>query len=146
MIQRSRGWIINITSGAAIGDISFTGAYTASKAALSQYSKILGGQLDRTGVTVFAYAPGFVRTAMVEGVSNSQAVHSSIRNSFNEVIEGSADPPLENCVNMFMVLASGKADELSGRFVSVYDEDSDLPGQVEEIKQNDLYTLRLHTE
>jgi len=80
------------------------------------------------------------------GVSNSQDVHSSIRNSFNEVIEGGADTPLENCVNMFMVLASGKADELSGRFVSVYDEDSDLPGQVEEIKQNDLYTLRLHTE
>ena len=145
MIQRGRGRIINISSGAAIGDISLAGSYTVSKAALSQYSKILAGQLEGTGVTVFAYAPGFVRTAMLEWVASSPDVHISIRNSLNAVIEDGADTPLENCVNMFMVLASGKADALSGRHISVYDEGADLLGRVEEIKQNDLYTLRLHT-
>ena len=145
MIERGRGRIINISSNAAIGNLTFAGSYTASKAALSQYSKNLAGQLDGTGVTVFAYVPGIVRTGMVEGIANSPDVHSSIRNRFNEILEAGADTPLENSVNMFMVLASGKADELSGRHISVYDEDSDLLGRVEEIKQNDLYTLRLPT-
>ena len=108
-------------------------------------SKNLAGQLDSTGVTVFAYVPGIVRTGMVEWIANSPDVHSSIRNKFNKTLEDGADTPLENSVNMFMVLASGKADELSGRHISVYDEDSDLLGRVEEIKQNDLYTLRLPT-
>ena len=145
MIERGRGRIINISSGVAIGGIPFTGSYTASKAALSQYSKNLAGQLDGTGVTVFAYVPGIVRTGMVEGIANSPDVHSSIRNRFNEILEAGADTPLENSVNMFMVLASGKADALSGRHISVNDEDSDLLGRIEDIKENDLYTLRLHT-
>ncbi len=145
MIERGRGRIINISSGAAIGNLTFAGAYTASKAALSQYSKNLAAQLDGTGVTVFAYVPGIVRTAMVEWAVNSPDVHSSIQNKFNEALEDGADTPLENCVNMFMVLASGKADALSGRHISVYDKDSDLLGRIEEIKENDLYTLRLPT-
>ena len=145
MIERGRGRIINISSAVAIGNLFFTGSYTASKAALSQYSKNLAGQLDGTGVTVFAYVPGMVRTAMFEGIANSPDVHSSIRNMFNEVIGDGADTPLENCVNMFMVLASGKADALSGRHISARDEISDLLGRIEEIKENDLYTLRLPT-
>jgi len=68
-----------------------------------------------------------------------------LQNRFSEVIEDGADTPLENCVNMFMVLASGKADALSGRHISVNDKDSDLLGRIEEIKENDLYTLRLPT-
>ena len=55
MIERHRGRIINISSGAALAIAPYIGSYTTSKAALSQYSNILARQLEDTGVAVFAY-------------------------------------------------------------------------------------------
>ena len=46
-------------------------------------------------------------------------------------------------VEMFMFLASGKADALSGRSISNPENTTDLLSRVEQIEQKDLYTLRL---
>jgi hypothetical protein len=47
-------------------------------------------------------------------------------------------------VGKFVVrLASGQADALSGRFLSVYDDIDVLLERAEEIQGDDLYTLRL---
>ena len=145
MIERGRGRIINISSGAALGGLPHMGPYTVSKAALSQYSNILARQLEGTGVTVFAFAPGFVRTEMTEWVSSSPHIHSSTRKILSARFEKGAETPLETCVNMFMFLASGRGDALTGRHISDSGDEADLLRRVEEIEQNDLYTLRLRT-
>ena len=145
MIERRRGRIINISSGAALAVGPYHCAYSTSKAALSQYSNMLAKQLEDTGVTVFAYAPGLVRTAMTEWAANSPDVHSSVRNIINVRFEEGTDTSLEACVKMFMFLASGRADALTGRYISVYDDETDLLGRAEEIQQHDLYALRLRT-
>jgi NAD(P)-dependent dehydrogenase (short-subunit alcohol dehydrogenase family) len=145
MIERRRGRIINVSSGAALAISPYIGSYTTSKAALSQYSNVLARQLADTGVTVFAYAPGLVRTAMSEWAANSPDVHSSVRSGFNTRFDESTDTALEVSVNMFMFLASGRADALTGRHISVSDDETDLLRRADEIQQNDLYTLRLRT-
>ena len=46
-------------------------------------------------------------------------------------------------MKMFMFLASGEADALTGKHISVSDDENDLLARAEEIRRNDLYTLRL---
>ena len=50
--------------------------------------------------------------------------------------------PLERPAGLVLTLALGKADALSGRFVSVFDDIDVLMERAEEIEQNDLYTMR----
>jgi hypothetical protein len=45
-----------------------------------------------------------------------------------------------------VALASGRADALSGRYLSVFDDLDDLIRRADAIQQQDLYILRLRTE
>lgn len=143
MVARGRGRIINLSSGAVQGGLPYLGAYTVSKTALTQYTNILAGQLKDSGVSVFAFAPGFVRTHMTEVHGQSPEVHSSIRELFKQNFEQGSDTPIEATTLTFMFLASGQADALTGRFISVGDEASGLLSRMGEILNKDLQTLRL---
>jgi hypothetical protein len=50
---------------------------------------------------------------------------------------------MEGTVGLLLYLASGRADALSGRFLSVYDDLDDLVRRAEEIQRDDLYKMRL---
>ena len=66
MLASGWGRIVNVSSGIAAHPESMIGAtvYAASKAALEAHTVNLGAELDGTGVTVNAYRPGAVDTAM----------------------------------------------------------------------------------
>ena len=49
----------------------------------------------------------------------------------------------EPATNLVLYLASGKADALSGRFFIVPEDPADVVGRADEVKRDDLYTLRL---
>lgn len=144
MVERGKGKVINISSGAVQGHFPFLGPYTISKTALTQYSFILANQLKGTGVSVFAYEPGFVRTYLTEVYGQTPEIHSSVREVFKTGLEQGLDTPMKSAVRMFIFLASGQADALSGRFISVSDEESELLSKTEEILHKDLYTLRVN--
>ena len=63
-LRRNRGWVVNITSDAAVGGYPGWGGYGASKAALDLVSRTLANELREEGITVVSVDPGDLRTTM----------------------------------------------------------------------------------
>ena len=76
-LVRTRGSIINITSlMASVAYQPGASAYSAAKAALTQWTRALATDLAPHGVRVNAIAPGFFETAMTAGTrSDPQRMH-----------------------------------------------------------------------
>jgi NAD(P)-dependent dehydrogenase (short-subunit alcohol dehydrogenase family) len=64
MVLRGQGLVVHITSDASLGAYAGWGAYGASKAALDHLGRILGAELDGTGVRVVTVDPGEMNTQM----------------------------------------------------------------------------------
>ena len=145
MIARRNGRIINVSSGAAYNRIPYIGAYCASKAAITHWTNCLAGETQEYGVSVFAFTPGLVLTPAAKHIIESPDVPQPLAERFRAMFEDGLDTPIECSVEIFMFLASGEIDFLSGRCISVHDDEGELLRRVEEIQRDDLYTLRLHT-
>ena len=60
----------------------------------------------------------------------------------DRLAEGREASP-ERAAELVLRLARGEADALSGRYLSVYDDLDALLARAEEIRRDNLYTLRL---
>jgi NAD(P)-dependent dehydrogenase (short-subunit alcohol dehydrogenase family) len=131
MVERGGGRIINVGSGAAYlptrpGMVAGI-AYGPSKAALYRFGELLAGQVAERGIAVFTVSPGLVRTEMTASFSD----------------EAPWTPP-ELAPRLVRVLASGRADALTGRYLHAeHDDIEELIGRAEQIGEQDLNSIRL---
>jgi NAD(P)-dependent dehydrogenase (short-subunit alcohol dehydrogenase family) len=137
MVARRRGRVINVSSYAAIRAAPHIAAYGAAKAALVHLTNTLAAETAPFGVSVFAMTPGRVRTAMTDYMLESQTGKQWTVMPTGEWL------PAERAGALAVVLSSGKADALSGRFIHVLDEVEQLVRRADEIRRDDLYALRL---
>ena len=72
MLREGTGRIVNVSSIIAISGFSGLSVYAASKSALIGFTKSLARELGKANITVNAVAPGYMKTAMTEGISDSQ--------------------------------------------------------------------------
>ena len=127
MIERGRGRIVNTGSGSAYLPGQKTTAYGASKAALYRYGEGLALQLEEYGIPVFTISPGLVKTEMTERFGDDMPW-----------------TPPELAPQLVRVLASGRADKLTGRYIHAeHDDIEDLIRRADEIVENDLNAIRL---
>lgn len=103
MVDRGRGRVVGLTSGMAVRDVPDYSAYSVSKTALLRLSGTYAEAGRAHGVTVFDVAPGVVRTDMTAGMPVM-----ADRSEWS-------DPAL--AVDLVAAVASGKLDELSGRYL-----------------------------
>jgi ketoreductase len=68
MLERKSGHVINIASTSGKQGIAAGSAYSASKHGVVGFSKSVGFELARSGITVNAVCPGFVETPLAEHV------------------------------------------------------------------------------
>lgn len=143
MVQRRRGRIINVASGAALGPIPYGHSYCVSKAALLRLTECMAADTHEHGISVFAIDPGTVRTDMTNYLTDSEAGQTYAPWFRKFVLEEHGDVPAELSARLVTLLASGAADQLSGRMITVTDDVANLVKHAEQIQGNDLYTLRL---
>jgi 3-oxoacyl-[acyl-carrier protein] reductase len=137
MIERRAGRVVNVSSYAAIRPTPHMAAYGCSKAALLHLTNSLAAETAAHGVAVFAITPGRVRTAMTDYMFESFAGKRWLDSEMHDWL------PAGRAGELSVFLASGRADALSGRFIHVLDDVRDLVRRSEEIRQDDLYVLRL---
>jgi NAD(P)-dependent dehydrogenase (short-subunit alcohol dehydrogenase family) len=130
MVERGRGRIVNVGSGAAylpVGPGAIGLAYGPSKAALYRFGELLSAQVAERGVAVFTISPGLVRTEMTSWLAD----------------DAPWTPP-ELAPRLVRVLASGRADRLAGRYLHAeHDDIEDLIRRADEIGEQDLNAIRL---
>jgi NAD(P)-dependent dehydrogenase (short-subunit alcohol dehydrogenase family) len=150
MIARGSGRIINIVSHAGVHRWPTCSAYSVSKAAVVKLTENLGVELSRTGVSVFAYHPGLLTIGLGEQASDMQAAPGSAADRAaawirSEFAAGRAATP-ERAAEVLVALASGQADGLSGRYLTVDDDLAALESRKDEIRRADLLTLKLASD
>jgi NAD(P)-dependent dehydrogenase (short-subunit alcohol dehydrogenase family) len=143
MLARRRGRIINIASHAGVFRWPMASAYAISKAALVKLTENLAAETKHAGLAVFTFHPGLVAIGLTEEAHMRAAPPRSpaawIR---QEVAEGRVVPP-ELGAQAIVYLASGRADALAGCYLTCDDDLATLVARAEEIRRDDLYTLRL---
>jgi NAD(P)-dependent dehydrogenase (short-subunit alcohol dehydrogenase family) len=145
MVARRRGRIVNVSSGAGFNRLPRMSAYCATKAAVTQWTKILAEDTRAHGIAVFAFHPGVVRTSMLAGLTESPDVPREVGDMFRALLKQGRDTPIERCAQMLLFLVSGRVDALSGRFIRAQDNEDDLVNRAEEIQRDDLHTVTLRT-
>ncbi|WP_406289151.1 SDR family NAD(P)-dependent oxidoreductase [Embleya sp. NBC_00896] len=73
MLAKDRGRIVNIASTGGKQGVVHAAPYSASKHGVVGFTKALGLELARSGITVNAVCPGFVETPMAQGVREHYA-------------------------------------------------------------------------
>jgi NAD(P)-dependent dehydrogenase (short-subunit alcohol dehydrogenase family) len=143
MLARRRGHIINVAT--SVPRLRRGEAYHVSKSALVRLSEGLAAETRAQGVAVFAIHPGGVWTAMSQEGARRLLGLAGLPDDLEDWRQNVLNLPPEVPARLCVALASGRADALSGRYVSVFDDLDDLITRADEIRQQDLYTLRLRT-
>lgn len=112
--QRS-GRIINAASFAAIIPSVGSAAYAASKAAVVQFTRVLASELGPWDVTVNAYAPGMVPTAMNGFADMPEPVQARLLDTLSLRRWGRP----EDVADLVCFLASDAAQYITGTLVDV---------------------------
>jgi 3-oxoacyl-[acyl-carrier protein] reductase len=128
MIERGSGRIVITASGAAYLPGSSGTAYSSSKAAVNRFGETLANELAPYGIPVFPFSPGLVQSDMTKDAFSDDAPWT----------------PPELAPQLVRVLASGRADALSGRYLHAeHDDIEDLIRRADEIQMDDLNAIRL---
>jgi len=113
MKTRKAGRIINISS--ITGSRGYTGltAYAASKAGMDGFTRALSREVGRVGITVNSVAPGYMKTALSEGLDEKQLDQIVRRTPLGRLCE------LSDVVHLVRFLLSEDAAFITGQVLTV---------------------------
>ena len=113
MINNKWGRIINISSMWGVTGASCEVHYSASKSALTGFTKALAKEVGPSGITVNCVSPGFIDTAM-----NAHLDEDSVK----EIVDSTPIPRAgkgEDVAYLCSFLASDKAEFITGQVIGV---------------------------
>ena len=150
MIAAGKGCLINITSYAGVYRWPLMSAYAASKAALVNLTETLAKETRPHGVSVFSVDPGILPIGLTEialsAVTDPGTPEASIQEWMRDRLAAGQGADPDRAARLIVALASGRADRLSGRHLTVADDLGALLGRIDRIEREDLHTLRLRTD
>jgi 3-oxoacyl-[acyl-carrier protein] reductase len=113
MVAGQGGRIVNISSIVSTTGFSGLSVYAATKASLIGFTKSLAREVGPLGITVNAVAPGFVDTAMTEGLDGGQREQIARRSALKRLAE------VDDVANAVGFLMSDAARNITGTVLTV---------------------------
>jgi 3-oxoacyl-[acyl-carrier protein] reductase len=110
MIKYKMGRIINIASISGLKGMAGQTNYSAAKAGVIGATKSLAQEVGRMNITVNAVAPGFINTAMLEGMN--------LENYMKAIPAGRIGEP-EEVAHLVSFLASEKASYITAEVINI---------------------------
>lgn len=130
MIERQSGRIINIGSNAGFNFIPMASSYSVSKSAMFHLTGSIAAAAKEHHVSAFVVSPGLVLTDMTRDL---------------EIFKDLPDSewtPIEKVGNLCVFLASGQADQLTGRYIHVVEDDiEELVQRADEVVSKNLNVM-----
>jgi 3-oxoacyl-[acyl-carrier protein] reductase len=87
MLSKGEGRIVNMSSIIASTGYNALSVYAATKASMTGFTRSLARELGRAGITVNAVAPGFIDTAMTEGLDDEKRAQIARRSALQRLAE-----------------------------------------------------------
>jgi NAD(P)-dependent dehydrogenase (short-subunit alcohol dehydrogenase family) len=149
MVERRRGRILNVVSNAGAHRWPYFTAYAVSKAAAIKLTESLAVETRPHGVAVLAAHPGIVRggltdAALAEGPRPPEgSLAERVLSWFEREMAEGRTVSMDEAAAFVVELASGRADELSGRYIAIDDDLEALIRQAHEVKRDNLHALKV---
>jgi NAD(P)-dependent dehydrogenase (short-subunit alcohol dehydrogenase family) len=147
MIERNRGRIINIASNAGAHRWPLVSSYAVAKAAVIKLTENLAAETRAHGVSVFAIHPGTVNvgltTAAMEADVAAGSPEAKVKAWLAGQLERGEDVTPEAAAALVTDLASGRADGLSGRYISVSDDLDAVIERAEQVRREGHHVLKI---
>jgi NAD(P)-dependent dehydrogenase (short-subunit alcohol dehydrogenase family) len=149
MVNRGGGRIIVVSSRAAERGGPNGSAYGIAKAGQLRFTEALAAEGAALGIKAFVLHPGLVDTQFADEPAMRQDARKYAPQFIALLAELKRNPsigtPATKTAKLCVFLASGRADALSGRYFRVEDDWEEMARNADQIKKDDLYTLRLRT-
>ena len=113
MMAEGRGRVVNLASIIASTGYNALSVYAATKASMIGFTRSLAREVGRVGVTVNAIAPGFIDTAMTEGLADDQRKRIVERSALRRLAE------IEDVANMTAFLIGETGRNITGTVMTV---------------------------
>ncbi len=111
MVLRKKGRIINFGSVAVLYSLEGESVYTASKAAVEAYTKVVANELGDNGVTVNAISPNPVKTDLIAGVPAEKMDALVARQAINRY------GTIDDVLNTVDFLLDPRSDFITGQII-----------------------------
>jgi NAD(P)-dependent dehydrogenase (short-subunit alcohol dehydrogenase family) len=144
MVERGAGRVINVSSGAGLAGGPYDSAYRVSKTGIMRLTECMALEAAPHGISVFSIHPGVLGTTLHHSATMTPEGRKYLPQFGEMAARGASDPAL--AADCCVYLASGAADELTGRYFSATADYKALAARAAEVKDKGQQVLRLVTE
>ena len=144
MLDKGKGKIIQLSGGGAASPLPGLSSYAASKAGAIRFIETVAEEYKDAGIDINAVAPGMLKTRMLDEMLDAGPDSVGLK-LYNKSVARAADKidSTEKACELINFLASGQSDGITGKLISAeWDNWSEWPKHIEELRASDLYTLR----